>query len=256
MKFIGNPKYSEGNLHASADQGKDGWPSVVLKAAYKKCPAPSAQEYKDLAMEAYGNHTDANIADVKRFFGERRLQEFAKKEAALKRKVSPPVPGMVTNVEKFVLSCAAKNLGDGRMTKVNLKFLLGLVGYSANGPKPELIYRMFEAQAKLAEYAEIESPATAAEEEEEEEDPIGDDEVEEEDSEDEHECDVCHDGTIKPGNALLVCSTCGSARHEGCGSPYSFEDGVWQCVPCTNAAGTSGTDFIPGRRAPQDPPAC
>ena len=90
MKFIGNPKYSEGNLHASADEGKGGWPSVVLKAAYKKCPAPSAQEYKDLAMEAYGNHTDANIADVKRFFRERRLQEFAKKEAALKRKVLPP----------------------------------------------------------------------------------------------------------------------------------------------------------------------
>ena len=97
--------------------------------------------------------TDANIANVKRFFRERRLQEFAKKEAALKRKVSPPVPGMVNNVEKFILSCAAKNFGGVRMTKVNLKFLLGLVGYSGNGPKLELIYRMFEVQGKLAEYA-------------------------------------------------------------------------------------------------------
>ena len=142
------------------------------------------------------------------------------------------------------------------MTKVNLKFLLGLVRYLGNGPKPELIYRMFEAQGKLAEYAKIKLPAAAAEEEE--EDPIGYAKVEEEESEDEHDgCDVCHDGTIKPGNALLVCSTCGFARHEGCGTPYSIEDGVWQCLPCTNAAGTSGTDFIPkGRRAPQDPPAC
>ena len=123
------------------------------ESSVQEVPCPLPQEYEDLAVEAYGNKPDANIADVKRFFRERRLQEFAKKEAALKRKESPPVPGMVNNVEKFVLSCATKNLGDGRMTKVNLKFLLSQVGYSGNGPKPELIYRMFEAQGKLAEYA-------------------------------------------------------------------------------------------------------
>ena len=63
---------------------------MVLKAAYKKCPAPLAQEYGDLAVEAYGHNTDATVANVKQFFRERRLQDFAKKEAALKRKVSPP----------------------------------------------------------------------------------------------------------------------------------------------------------------------
>jgi hypothetical protein len=52
----------------------------VLKKAYLEDTNADAQQHEKLAKEAFGGATDSTVQDVKRYFCNRRLQEFSKKE--------------------------------------------------------------------------------------------------------------------------------------------------------------------------------
>ena len=52
----------------------------MLKKAYLEDTNADAQQHEKLAKEAFGGATDSTVQDVKRYFCNRRLQEFSKKE--------------------------------------------------------------------------------------------------------------------------------------------------------------------------------
>ena len=78
------------------------------------------------------------------------MQEFAKQEAVLKKNVALPTSSMMCDVELLVKKCAAQGVGNRKMSNDNLRALLNLAGVSTNGPKAELVYRIFESQARMA----------------------------------------------------------------------------------------------------------
>ena len=241
VPFIGSPQYKDGILCAATTEQKGGWPSRVLKAAYKADATPDAAMYADLAREAFGADTEETVAEARHFFRNQRLAEFAKREASMKRALAPPQPGMVTTVEELVLQCAGRNLGTGKMTNTNLKYLLGLVGYSASGPKPERIYRLFEGEPALAAYAELELAAVVQHAEEEEE--LADDTDTDSEEEDTNLCAVCHTSDQTPENPIFICACCGASCHCHCSREQERDlQDAWICDPCS-----SGTEFQPQR---------
>ena len=221
----------------------------MLKAAYKTSPNPDAATIAQLAQQAFGAATDGTIAEVTRFFRMRRMQEFSKREATLKRAVAPPKPSMVGDVEQMVLQCAQQKLGNGKMTNENLRYILGLVGFSTTGPKPELLYQVYEAKKKLMDFAEIQGPLHPAEPAEHSEEESNDGESE---SDEETICAKCHDGTETPDNLLFACAVCGVCWHQKCCAvPPSPAKVAWVCSACERMQMTSGTEYVPSDEGDQ-----
>jgi hypothetical protein len=167
-------------------------------------------------------------------------------QAALKRKLAPPEPGVFATVEHLALLCCNKNLGNGQTTNVNLRFLLGLVGLSSTGPKPELVLRLHEGKQKLVDYAEIsvaDLSGNIASQTDQAQCESEDDEDSTDSDDDDNCCMACHKSDESMGNVMFACAVCGGACHQKCVQGGRDDLAPWVCDACNRAQGTSGSEF-------------
>ena len=178
------------------------------------------------------------------------MQEFAKQEAALKKKVAPPTSSMMCDVELLVKKCAAQGVGTGKILNDNLRALLNLAGVSTNGPKPELVYRIFESQARMATLCGFDVEDVRPTHKVGPNVDIDDEfwEEKESDEEDEHVCSKCRESVVTDSNGMLVCKTCGLCMHEECVGGTWQSGEIWKCRACTLQDGSSGAEFVPEER--------
>ena len=235
--FLNDPIYAEDGNFMSPDsveeerQKKDvpvlkvDPPSVHCKNLYRVTQHPTEKQMEDVARTALGNFS--KVAQIEKWFAHRRNLEFLKSEARLKRHCGHVTPGVLVDVERLLRQLRGSLGINGQCTVSNLKRVLMNQGLCSNGPKPELVQRVYNYIQIIREAKGV--PVESAEMAHVQDDSNGSDIV----------CAICLSGETSEGNDILICDGDHSTTvgyHQQCCVPLvaCIPDSSWFCPECSS----------------------